>query len=469
MIIKMKETLLNSANYLNEIEKIRLIVAMEFAEKAHRGQLRGTGEPYIIHPISVCQILTEYKADITTLISALLHDVVEDTDVPLSEIEEIFGANVAFIVDGLTKYEKGTFEKEVYHAINFEKLLTTSATDIRVAVVKIADRLHNMQTLAVKKASKKAAYANETLIFFAPLAEKLGLLKIQEELEELGFQYLNPAKYRQISKLIDNYTNIFINIFEYTSKQIEELNNNTIPLEFRWRKEPIYKSYSLLQEDHSLSELFHIEIMTDSRIHCYTALGLVHELFYPIPNKFRDNISIKVSPFSEHLYTEVLINDIKVSFEIKPNSTKEFTHSGILSLLNKPILQEEIQVISKEVLKDSIHAVQAISKDPIEFYDLITSELFRKEITVFTPKLDVCFLPEGATVIDFAFQLKPDLARKMTHVKVNGKIQDINFVLNNMDIIEIITADKITVHANWLNYALTSKAQNEINQLILNY
>lgn len=174
MLGQMKQILLKKTDYLNVKEKNLLVKAMEYAERAHSGQKRGTGEPYIIHPISVCEILTEYKADITTLISALLHDVVEDTNVSLLEIENIFGSNVALIVDGLTKIDKGTLEKDEYSAINTEKLLSASVIDIRVEIVKIADRLHNMRTLSVKRAEKKASYANETLVFFSPLKEARG-------------------------------------------------------------------------------------------------------------------------------------------------------------------------------------------------------------------------------------------------------------------------------------------------------
>lgn len=468
MVGQMKQILLKKTDYLNVKEKNLLVKGMEYAERAHFGQKRGTGEPYIIHPFSVCEILTDYKADITTLISALLHDVVEDTNVPLLEIENIFGSNVALIVEGLTKVDKGTLEKDEYSAINSEKLLSASVNDIRVAIVKIADRLHNMRTLSVKRAEKKASYANETLVFFSPLAEKLGLFKIQDELEELGFKYLNPPKYKRISKLLDNYTNIFINIINWASEKLIQRNINAIPIEIGWRKEPIYKSYSLLQEDNSLSELYSIEVITDSSINSYTALGLIHGLFHPIPNQFNDNIAIKKSLFSDHLSTKVLINDIEVKFEIKTKSSKIFVETGIFNIINKQLSNDKIKDVSKEILKDTIKAVKSITNNPIEFYDLITFELFQKEITVFTPKMDVILLPEGSTVIDFAFHLNTKLANKMTYVRVNGKTKDINFVLNNLDIVEIFTSDKITVNSNWLNHALTSKAQKEINNFFLN-
>ncbi|MFD1737194.1 HD domain-containing protein [Bacillus salitolerans] len=467
MICKMRDILLKKADYLDLKEQELLVNAIEYADRAHLGQKRGTGEPYIIHPISVCEILTVYKADITTLISALLHDVVEDTNVSLSEIENIFGSNVALIVDGLTKVDKGSLEKDEYSAINTEKLLSTSVIDIRVAIVKIADRLHNMRTLSVKRAEKKASYANETLVFFSPLSEKLGLYKIQEELEELGFKYLNPSQYKRISKILDNYTNIFINIVNWASKKLMQRNINAMPIKITWRKEPIYKSYSLLQEDNSLSELYRIEVITDSTLNCYTALGLIHGLFDPIPNQFNDNIAIKKSLYSNQLITKVLFEGIEVKFEIKAKSSKKFVDTGIFNLLNKKLSNEDIKAISNVILKDSIKAVKSITNNPIEFYDLITYELLQKEITVLTPKMDVILLPEGSTVIDFAFHLNTTLAKKMSYARVNGETKDLNFVLSNMDIVEVITSNNITVNSNWLNHALTSKAQQEINTSLL--
>lgn len=187
MINGVKDKIFQNCDYLSENEIIQLKYAMAFSEKAHNGQTRATGDPYIIHPLEVCLILSEYQSDITTLICALLHNVVEDTEITLTEIEQYFGTPVSFIVDGLTKFEKGKYEKEEYIAINMEKLLSTAMYDIRFAIIKLADRLHNMRTLAIKKIEKKIPYANETLLFFSPLAEKIELYKLQEELEDLGF------------------------------------------------------------------------------------------------------------------------------------------------------------------------------------------------------------------------------------------------------------------------------------------
>ncbi|WP_228485617.1 HD domain-containing protein [Thermaerobacillus caldiproteolyticus] len=221
MVDIIKERILKKSNYLSESHIELLKRAISFAEEAHQGQKRATGEPYFIHPLTVCEILIDYRADIISLVSALLHDVVEDTNTSLSDIERNFGPQVSLIVDGLTKITRGNLQKDEYNAINFEKLLTASEQDIRVAIIKIADRLHNMRTLAVKKVEKKVPYANETLILFSPLAKKLGLLKIQDELEDLGFSYLNPPKYKKMKKLINSYTNVFIKLFHECKENLE--------------------------------------------------------------------------------------------------------------------------------------------------------------------------------------------------------------------------------------------------------
>ncbi|MCH1626721.1 HD domain-containing protein [Ferdinandcohnia quinoae] len=467
MVDKMVDSLLEKVNYLKKEQIEQLREAISFAIKAHHGQRRATGEPYIIHPFTVCEILTDYNADVVTLISALLHDVVEDTNYTIVDIIRNFGSQVALIVEGLTKVDKGTYQKEEYNAINVKKLLTASIEDVRVAIIKIADRLHNMRTLSVKKIEQKVAYANETLSFFSPLAERLGLFKMQVELEELGFGYLNPTKYQKINKLINNYQNLFIEKFRIFIDEMK-VGIDTPPIELEWGKVPIYKSYSLLQEGSPFSDLFTIKVITDSSIDCYTVLGRIHTAYKPIDQQFQDNLAIEKNIFSNHLSTKVLVNDVEVRFNILTKDNLKNNQLGVFSLIHDNLTSGEIKSLSMGILKDSIEAVKLISKDPIEFYDLISYELLQKEITVFTPKLDAVLLPEGSTIIDFAFNFNPSLAKRMIHVRVNNEIKPLNTVLNDLDIVEIITVDNDTVSLVWLNYAQTAKACKEINGLIIN-
>lgn len=465
MINALKERLIQRSNYLslNEIEL--LVQAINFADNAHHGQKRATGEPYITHPLAVCEILLEYKADVTSLISALLHDVVEDTHTPIHEIELKFGEQVSSIVEGLTKVEKGQLEKEEYTAINTEKLLSASVNDIRIAVIKIADRLHNMRTLSVKKIEKKIPYANETIIFFVPLAERLGLYRMQKELEELSFCYLNPPKSRTVQKLINDYAvkfeDIFIKCFDEVKKE-----SNSLILDLEWNREPLYRSYCLLLEEHALSDLFSIKVITNAPFLCYTVLGIIHRLYTPIEHQLIDNIAIVKSPFLKQLKTKVQIDNIEVNFIIQSKCDKKLNDNGVFELLKGDLSSSEITTLSNDLIGDSIHTVKSISNTPIEFYDLIAFELLQRIITVYTPKMDVVSLPKGSTIIDFAFSLNSQLAFSMSAARVNGQNKPVQTVLNDMDIVEILTTNNYMVKSDWLNYAQTSKAIKEINELL---
>ncbi|MEH7884278.1 HD domain-containing protein [Bacillus sp. JJ1609] len=461
-----KGQLQNDAAYLTEEEYEIFLQAIDFAEHAHQDQKRATGEPYIIHPFIVCKILLDYKADVTTLNSSLLHDVAEDTLFSILDIEKRFGLDVSTIVDGLTKFEKGLVKEEEYDAINFEKLLAASANDIRVVIVKIADRLHNMRTLAVKKVEKQVPYANESLVFFSPLAERLGLYMMQKELEELSFQYVNPAKYKGVKKLLNNYSNLFTEVFESFSEKIKTTAEPDLQLQLDWYDTPIYKAYSLLQEGASLSDLYIIEVITDSTPNCYPILGILHGLFEPLDNQFHDNIAINKSFFHKHLTTKVFIKDIEVRIEIKTKSIKQQNQTGIFGLLNCELSKDETQKMSTKLLKDSISNVKSVSNNPIEFFDLISYELLQKEIIVFTPKMDVVALPEGSTALDFAFHLNPQLAKKMSSVKVNGKQKPLSIILKDKDIVGIDIENRLMVKKEWLNHAHTSKTRKEIVGLL---
>ncbi|MFJ9462447.1 HD domain-containing protein [Viridibacillus arvi] len=465
MIDDLKVRLIQMSDYLSRSDIKLLEKVITFADDAHHGQKRATGEPFITHPVAVCEILLEYKADITSLISALLHDVVEDTDITIREIQLKFGKQVATIVEGLTKVEKGLLEKEEYSAINTEKLLTASIIDIRVAVIKIADRLHNMRTLSVKKVEKKIPYANETIIFFAPLAERLGLYRIQEELEALSFSYLNPPKSNTVQKLINKYAAKFADLFLKCSAEIQRVGGSLI-IGLDWGKEPLYRSYCLLLEEHALSDLFSIKVITNSPLNCYTALGIIHNLYTPIENQLMDNIAIAKSPFLKQLKTKVHIDNIEVNFIIQSEYDKKLNDTGVFALLKDDLTSSEITTLSRDLLGDAIHTVKSISNSSIEFYDLIAFELLQRVITVYTPKMDVVSLPRGSTIIDFAFTLNPQLAKCMSAALVNGKLKPIHHVLNDMEIVEILSINKEMVRADWLVHAQTSKAIKAINDLL---
>lgn len=462
MINEVKDTILQKCEYLSEAEITQLQYAMSFSEKAHLGQTRATGEPYIIHPLEVCLILSEYQADLTTLICALLHDVVEDTDVSLSEIEQYFGTQVTFIVDGLTKFEKGEYEKEEYIAINMEKLLSTAMHDIRVAVIKLADRLHNMRTLAIKRIEKKIPYANETLLFFSPLAEKIGLYKLQEELEDLGFSYLNPPKYIRYKKTMNEYIQIYSKTFTKFTNELQKIDTNKDIIHTEWKKTPLFKSYILLSEGQNLSDLFTIHVTTRTTLNCFTVLGIIHSLFEPVPNQFVDLIAIDQHQSIKYLETKIRIKQHIIRVIIHDEATHNFYENGVFEYLK----ETKIQNLSEFLLGNSIHTVKSIAHNSVAFCELISFELFQKEITVFSSNMDSIALPVNSNIIDFAYALNPSLANRMTFAKVNGEVKSIQTILQDRDIVEIHTKKQIMVSSKWLIYVKTSKAIKEIMKIV---
>jgi GTP diphosphokinase / guanosine-3',5'-bis(diphosphate) 3'-diphosphatase len=311
-----------------------------------------------------------------------------------------------------------------------------------------------MRTLQIKKVEKRVSYANETLIFFSPLCERLGLYDMQYELEDLAFQHLDPHKYKSVKKLKENYGNIFLSIFRFCEKEI--VTNNPMNIKLDWHSAPIYVSYSMLQEGKLLPELFTIQIITATQLSCYTQLGIIHSLFQPIPNRFRDEITSQRNRFNRHLNTSVLMDDVEVRFLIKT------TEENLFTLLNNST-DKEIEMLSRELLRDSVEAVKAVSGNPIEFYELISFELLQNDITVYTREMNAITLPEGSTVLDFAYFLDPISASRMVMAKINGKEKQLKTKLEDMDIVEWWIEDQETVNEEWLNHVSTCKAIKEIN------
>lgn len=259
---------------------------------------------------------------------------------------------------------------------------------------------------------------------------------------------------------------IFADLFEFSMSKIKVSAMQELQLNFDWFDTPIYKAYSFLQGGYSLSDLYTVEVIADSPLNCYTALGIIHGLFQPVENQFQDQIAIKKSPFQRHLTTKVYINNIEVKFEIKTESVKQTQQYGVFSFLNRECRDEELRKLSSELLRDTIPSVKSVSNDPIEFYELISFELLQRDITVFTPKMDAVFLPEGASALDFAFNLNPQLARRMSGVRINGELKSLCTQINDMDTVEVMLESWDMVNENWLNHAHTSKAQKEILELL---
>ncbi|OJD58638.1 HD domain-containing protein [Bacillus sp. NH11B] len=459
----MSEVLLRKANYLQSEELTLFKKAIKFAEQAHDGQYRQTGEPYIMHPFAVTEILLNYKADVTTLVAALLHDVVEDTEHSLEEVKLYFGATVQYIVDGLTKVKKLCGQKKaLYEAINFKKLLLASQTDIRVGIIKVIDRLHNIKTLSVKKPAKQVAYANETLTLFAPLAERFGLYSTQNELENLSFQYLHKERYNKIHNLLTEYVPRIQNNITNLRKGILSFYDTTLSFEISYELSPIYSAYSQLQESQNVSSVSRICITTTSVLDCYKILGMIHQLYKPTINSFEDNIALENSHFNNNLKTKINMNDTEQTIIIQTQSAKTLKDNGIFYLLNSRTV--DVQVISYKIMNDTIVNNNLLTTDPVAFHNLVSYELFENTITAYTTDLQPIYLPDGATIIDFSFSAFPKIAHNMKKAKVNGMPVPLKTKVSHFGIIEIDFDLKQNLELEWLNYANTAKAQLMIHQ-----
>jgi len=460
----MKKALLEKASYLNKAELEQLHKAMLVSEKAHEGQFRVSGEPYITHPFAVTEILLDCKADIITLVAALLHDVVEDTNYTIEYIRDIFGKKVADIVEGLTKIDKKQIpNKEEYEAVNLKKLLLATQGDIRVAIIKVIDRLHNMRTLQVKASKKQVPYANETLKIFAPICKRLGLVHIQRELEDLGFYYLNHSKYKGMKFLLQNYVKLLEGLSQHIMQDIIDFLNPSLIFEVNYEVNPIYTAYSRLQDIQDITVVSKIIITTSNNLDCYKILGIIHQLYKPIPQQFEDNIAIESDVLNKCLKTKVVINNHEIMICIETKTNQEIRDKGVFHILTKSMTDKEMQNIIHKLMDHCIKTNDLVTQDALEFYDLASFELFQDNIVVFTPKLDPVNLPQGATVIDFAFALNPKIAKYMSGAKVNGINKSIITNVSHLDIVELLVTENISnVRQGWLSFANSSKAQIEI-------
>ncbi|MEI4803760.1 HD domain-containing protein [Bacillus sp. FJAT-51639] len=464
----MKEQLIHKATYLTQNEFEQFQFAILFAEQAHEGQFRISGEPYILHPFAVTDILLDCEADCVTLIAALLHDVVEDTNYRLEDIQKHFGKEVSYIVDGLTKVDKKSVQnKEEYEAINFKKLLVAAQKDIRVIIIKVTDRLHNMRTLQVKNKHKQVPYANETLKIFAPLCHKLHFKTIQYELEDLAFFYLHNQKYEGMKQLLQNYNQILHHLIDTISRDMQSFQDEVLTWHLDYEISPINTAYSHLQVIQDVTMISKIHITTSSILDCYKILGMVHQLYEPIPHQFEDTIAINSNLFDKCLKTKVKIENHEMAICIQTEDGKRRHDGGIFSLLSSDMPHSEVQQLSAQLMDDTIMNNIELTKDTLTFYDLVSYELFQDTIVVFTPQLQPIHLPEGATIIDFAFAVNAELAIHMSSAKRNGDKTSIMTTLSHLDIVEmIIDSHTIQLETKWLNFANTSKAQLAIHKAL---
>ena len=456
-----------------DLEKIKK--AYLYAYEMHAGQYRQSGEPYISHPVQVAVIVAELGLDTDSICAALLHDTVEDCadKTNLDILNKMFGADIAALVDGLTKIiTVHIADKEEAHIENVRKMLLAMNKDIRVIFIKLCDRLHNMRTLAAKKEDRRRAIALETMHIYAPLAHRLGIQRIKLELENLSLFYLDPVGYEEVRSAIEEKYGQNRDFLEYAKNFInEKLAENNIQSELEGRVKSVYSLYrKMYTQNKSFDEIYDfyaVRIITETELECYTALGLVHEMFKSIPGRFKDYISTPKPNLYRSLHTTVIgKSGIPFEVQIRTRQMHEEAEYGIAARWKyksgekaNANIDDKLRWIARLLESDES------TRDPDELIHTFKTDIFHDETFVFTPKGDVISLPLGSTVIDFAYAIHSEVGNKMVGAKINGAIVPIDRVPNNGDIIEIITSSSSKGPSrDWLKIVKTGEARSKIRQ-----
>ncbi len=456
-----------------DLEKIKL--AYEYANELHCGQFRQSGEPYISHPLAVAEIVAGLGLDTDSVCAALLHDTVEDCSdkVDLKDIEKKFGSDVASLVDGLTKIVSLQVEdKEDAQIENLRKMLLAMHRDVRVIFIKLCDRLHNMRTLDAKPDGKRRLVALETMQVYAPLAHRLGIQKIKQELENIGIRYLDPIGYKEVKDSVENKYGQSLNVIENIRSVIsEKLTENNIHFTLEGRIKTVYSIYKkMYNQNKSFDEIYDfyaVRVIVDTELECYTALGIIHEMFNSIPGRFKDYISTPKPNMYRSLHTTVIGRDgIPFEVQIRTHEMHHFAEYGIAAhwkyksgASSKEDMDKKLEWISRLI------ETEGETHDHEEFMNALKTDIFQDEVFVFTPKGDVIALPQGATVIDFAFAIHSAVGNKMIGAKINGMIVPIDRVVGNGEIVEILTSSTTKGPSrDWLNIVKTSEARAKIKQ-----
>lgn len=468
------KSLLSKVDYLKNQDVRDIENAALFIIEKHKNQFRKSGEPYYIHPIEVAKILSDLKIDKISIVSALLHDVVEDTETTLEEIENIFGKEVAQIVDGVTKIGKYQFNSvEEAKIENFRKLIVSTANDIRVIIVKLADRLHNLRTLEHLREDKQKRIAKETLEIYSPLAGRLGLWNIKRELDDLSFYYLYPEEYKKVEsyfahskQAIENY------LKEYIIPILDkELKKNGVEAQIQYRAKHLYSIYEkTLRKNLKLSDIYDvigIRILVESIKDCYLALGIIHSIYTPVPGKFKDYISLPKSNLYQALHTTVVAPNGKfVEIQIKTYQMNKIAEEGVAAHWRykggQNLKEKDMQ--SFIWLRNLLETLKGDSSSDV--LQDISSELTSDEIYVFTPKGDLIKLPTGSTPVDFAYAIHTKLGHKTVGAKLNGKLVPLDHKLKSGDVVEIITQENHSPSRDWLKFVASSKAKTNIKQFL---
>ena len=450
--------------------------AFEFSESAHRGQFRKSGEPYITHPLAVASILSQWRLDAQGLAAALLHDVMEDTSVTKSELERSFGKPVADMVDGVSKLDQIEFtSREEVQAESFRKMLLAMARDVRVILIKLADRLHNMRTLDAMAPTHRKRIARETLDIYAPIANRLGLNSLYLELQDLSFKHLNPVRYRVLAGAIKSARGNRREVMNRLLDNIREgLAREHVLAVVSGREKSIYSVYKKMREKRytfaQVFDIYGVRILVADKTNCYAALGVLHELYKPIPGKFKDYIAIPKANGYQSLHT-TLFGPFGTPLEaqIRTHDMHRVAEAGVAAhWLYKAGGEIDLAEAQRETSRwlQSLLDIQSESGDSKEFIEHIKGDLFPDEIYVFTPKGKITALPRGATAVDFAYGVHTDIGHHCVAARINYELLPLRTELKNGDHVEILTSPTARPNPSWLSFVATGKARSRIRHYL---
>ncbi|HEX4209405.1 MAG TPA: bifunctional (p)ppGpp synthetase/guanosine-3',5'-bis(diphosphate) 3'-pyrophosphohydrolase [Candidatus Binataceae bacterium] len=467
------EELVKEAQSYNPGADVGLIRrAYEYSARMHAEQKRKSGEPYVIHPLNVALIIAHLRLDVPSIVTGLLHDVVEDTVASPEEVRSLFGPEVARLVDGVTKVSKITFlSREEKQAENFRKMVIAMAHDIRVVLIKLADRLHNMRTLNHLQPEKQEEISRETLEIYAPIAHRLGIYWLKSELEDFSFRYLNPSAYASlkasVAKRRSEREDYIRGVIEILGKRLEEAG---VEAEVTGRPKHFYSIHTKMQhEELSFDEIYDLvafRIIVPSLRECYEALGVVHANWKPIPGRFKDYIALPKVNMYQSLHTTVIgPRAQRMEVQIRTREMHEVAERGIAAHWSyKEGGAAQIREAERFAWLRRLIEWQQNLKDPDEFLSTVKDDLFPEEVFVFTPKGDLLDFPQGSTVIDFAYRIHSQVGHHLTGARVNGRMVPLRYQLKSGDAVEVLTSERQSPGKDWANHVVTARAKSRIRQ-----
>ena len=471
----LKELLSSVESYLPAEQVDRIREAAEFGASAHKGQKRLSGEPYIAHPVAAAAILADLRLDADTIVAAILHDVIEDTPTPKDQLAAKFGADVAELVDAVTKLDQIKFKsREEAQAESFRKMLLAMTRDLRVILVKLADRTHNMRTIEAMTPPRRRAIARETLEIYAPIAERLGLYRIKLELEDLGFWALYPQRYRVLERALKRARG---NQKEFLKKIEQQLTaallKSEIAAKVEMREKHLYSIYKKMRRKRAtlteIVDVYGLRIVVNSIDTCYRALGVVHSVFRPMPGRFKDYIAIPRVNGYQSLHTTLFgPNGVPIEVQIRTDDMHRVAESGIAShwKYKSGEMEDSLQHARAREWLSNLVELQEGGTSSEEFLESVKVDLFPDKVYVFTPRGEILRLPSGATVVDFAYAVHTDIGNRCVAAKVDRRLTPLRTVLRNGQTVEIITAKGAMPNPSWVNFVVTAKARSAIRHYL---